>query len=60
MFGRLFKFFVLCFVLYAAYRWLFDRSQKKSLREWVIILAQALIISSAIFGVLYLFGWHRL
>ncbi|TIC83458.1 protein MIGRI [Crenobacter intestini] len=60
MFGRLFKLFVFCLLLWAAWRWLFDRGQKKTLREWAEILAQALLISSVIFGVLYFFGLHRL
>ncbi len=56
MFGRLFKFFVLAFVLLALYRWLFSSEQRRSLREWAVTLAQALLISSALFAVLYALG----
>lgn len=56
MFGRLFKFFVLAFVLLALYRWLFSREQRRSLREWAVTLAQALLISSALFAALYALG----
>ena len=60
MFGRLFKFFVLCTVLYAVARWLLNRRQKETLRELFQTLAQALLISSLIFVGLYLAGFHRL
>ncbi|WP_024304255.1 hypothetical protein [Pseudogulbenkiania sp. MAI-1] len=60
MIGRLFKFVVLCAVLYAVARWLLNRRQKETLRELIQTLAQALLISSLIFVGLYLAGFHLL
>ncbi|MCW3480076.1 hypothetical protein OL229_10995 [Neisseriaceae bacterium JH1-16] len=58
MFGRLFKFFVLCFVLYALARWVFDREQRRSLRDWAHTLAISLLISSLLIVALFLIGIH--
>lgn len=59
MFGRLFKFFLLATVLVLLVRMLFSRQQRHSLREWVTTLAQALLISSALFVAAYwLWGVH--
>jgi len=58
MLGRLFKFFVLCFVLYALVRWAFDREQRRTLREWVHTLAIALVVSSLLIVALFLIGIH--
>ncbi|MCG8993134.1 hypothetical protein LH427_08680 [Laribacter hongkongensis] len=59
MFARLFKFFVLAFVLLAAYQWLFNREQRRSLREWTVTLAQAFLVSAVLFVGLYLLGWRH-
>jgi len=56
MLGRLFKFFVLCFVLYALARWVFDREQRRTLREWAHTLAISLLISSLLIVLLFLLG----
>jgi hypothetical protein len=59
MFGRLFKFFLLATVLVLLVRMLFSRQQRHGLREWVTTLAQALLISSALFVATYwLWGVH--
>lgn len=59
MFAHLFKFFVLAFVLLAAYQWLFNREQRRSLREWTVTLAQAFLVSAVLFVGLYLLGWRH-
>ncbi|MDN0074789.1 hypothetical protein QU481_07770 [Crenobacter sp. SG2303] len=56
MFGRLFKFFVLCFVLYALARWVLDREQRRTLRDWAHTLAVSLLISSLLLVLLFLLG----
>lgn len=58
MIGRLFKFFVVCAVLYTIARWLLNRRQKETLRELFHTLAVAFLISSLIFVALYLAGLH--
>lgn len=59
MFGRLFKFFLLATVLVLLVRVLFSRQQRHGLREWITTLAQALLISSALFVAAYwLWGVH--
>ena len=59
MFGRLFKFFLLATVLVLLVRMLFSRQQRHILREWATTLAQALLISSALFVAAYwLWGVH--
>ncbi|HNX72276.1 protein MIGRI [Rivihabitans pingtungensis] len=59
MFGRLFKFFLLATVLVLLVRLLFSRQQRHGLREWITTLAQALLISSALFVAAYwLWGVH--
>ena len=59
MFGRLFKFFLLATVLVLLVRMLFSRQQRHGLREWITTLAQALLISSALFVAAYwLWGVH--
>ncbi|MCP1290170.1 MULTISPECIES: hypothetical protein [Chromobacterium] len=60
MFGRLFKFFVLCGVLLMLARWLLNRRQRQSLHELFSTLALALLLSAGLFSLLYLLGWHRL
>ncbi|WP_233246735.1 hypothetical protein [Chromobacterium sp. Panama] len=60
MFGRLFKFFVLCGVLLMLARWLLNRHQRQSLHELFSTLALALLLSAGLFSLLYLLGWHRL
>ncbi|WP_434632637.1 protein MIGRI [Chromobacterium sp. CV08] len=60
MFGRLFKFFVLCLLLWAAARWLFGPGQRRALRELVSTLAIALLLSAGVFCILYWLGWHQL
>lgn len=59
MIGRLFKFFVLCVVLYAVARWLLNRHQKETLRELFHTLATALLIASALSVGWYLWLGHR-
>ena len=56
MIGRLFRFFVLAFVVIAVVRWLLGYRGRQTLREWVVTLAQALVISALIFLGLYFFG----
>jgi hypothetical protein len=58
MLGRLFKFFVIACVLLALVRLLFSPGQRPSLREWMVTLAQALLISAGLFMVLYWLGIH--
>lgn len=53
MFGRLFKFFLLATLLLLVARLLFSREQRPSLRAWAVTLAQALLISSALFLLAY-------
>nr|WP_199066862.1 hypothetical protein [Chromobacterium sp. ASV5] len=60
MFGRLFKFFVLCLVLIALARWLLGPRQRRTLRELFSTLAFALLVSAGLFSALYWLGWHRL
>lgn len=60
MFGRLFRLFLLAAVVYTVARWLLNRRQRQSLRAFFVTLAQALIISSAIFLLLYALGFHTL
>ncbi|MDF0605233.1 hypothetical protein HZU77_006130 [Neisseriaceae bacterium TC5R-5] len=59
MLGRLFKFVVLAVVLLALARWLLNRQQRQSLRELFHTLAWALLISAALFTLLYGLGWRR-
>lgn len=56
MLSRLFKFFVLALLFYAAYSWLFSREQRKTVREWASTLALAFLVSSTLMLVLYLLG----
>jgi hypothetical protein len=58
MLGRLFKFFVSACVLLALVRLLFSPGQRPSLREWIVTLAQALLISAGLFVALYWLGIH--
>ena len=58
MLGRLFKFFVIACVLLALVRLLFSPGQRPSLREWIVTLAQALLISAGLFVALYWLGIH--
>ena len=50
---------MLAFVLLAAYQWLFNREQRRSLREWTVTLAQAFLVSAVLFVGLYLLGWRH-
>ncbi|QEL56779.1 protein MIGRI [Chromobacterium paludis] len=60
MFGRLFKFFTLCLVLWSVARWLLKPSQRRTLHELFSALAIALLISAGLFCVLYWLGWHTI
>ncbi|MBA4708023.1 protein MIGRI [Aquitalea aquatica] len=60
MIGRLFRLVLLFAVLYAIVRWLLDRRQRASLREFISTLATALLAASAIFVLLYWLGFHQL
>lgn len=53
MLGRLFKVFILFFVLFMVARWLFSPKQQQSFHELATVLAQALLISSVLIFVLY-------
>lgn len=59
MIGRLFKFFVVCAVLYTIARWLLNRRQKETLRELFHTLATALLIASVLSVGWYLWTGHR-
>ena len=56
MLTRLFYFFVLSLLLYAVARFLLGHKQRKALHEFVVTLAQALLISAVIFIGLRLAG----
>ncbi|MBI3143723.1 MAG: hypothetical protein HYZ18_00350 [Pseudogulbenkiania sp.] len=59
MIGRLFKFFVVCAVLYTIARWLLNRRQKETLRELFHTLAAALLTASALSLGWYLWQGYR-
>lgn len=56
MIGRLFRLFLLFFVLFMIIRWLFNREQRQTAREFIRTLAVALLGSSLLFLVLSLLG----
>ncbi len=56
MIGRLLRFFLFVLQVVWLLRRLLGYEQKKTLREWITTLAQALVISSVLFFALYLFG----
>jgi|GEM_PF-3374098 len=60
MIGRLFRLLLLFAVLYAIVRWLLDRQQRATLREFVSTLAIALLAASALFVLLYWLGFRNL
>lgn len=56
MLTRLFYFFVFSLLLYAVIRFVLGQKQKKALHEFVVTLAQALLISAVVIIALRLAG----